>query len=148
MEQVLQEKFFGMISAKTSPWTGAGFSFARGYCVESAFNDSLNPNILTKSGLTQPVHIAIVADPFDQGTGRKKLYINNVECNTLPRQGNSLWSKDISSAMIWMFVGPSWANDTENSFIGKIYAARIYDRALSAEEMQQNYNTDKARFGI
>jgi hypothetical protein len=33
-------------------------------------------------------------------------------------------------------------------FIGNIYNAKIYNRALSAPEIQQNYNAQKSRFGL
>ena len=31
---------------------------------------------------------------------------------------------------------------------GKVYAVRIYNRALSDEEVKQNYTVDKVRFGL
>jgi len=31
---------------------------------------------------------------------------------------------------------------------GRIYSIRVYNRALSEEEIETNYNTDKARFEI
>jgi len=36
----------------------------------------------------------------------------------------------------------------EHPFIGKIYCVRIYNRALSADEIQHNYKIDKERFNL
>ena len=33
-------------------------------------------------------------------------------------------------------------------FNGSIYTARLYNKALSANEVQQNYNATKGRFGL
>ena len=37
---------------------------------------------------------------------------------------------------------------TNRLFVGDIYAVRIYDRRLTAEEIAQNFAVDKKRFGI
>ena len=39
-------------------------------------------------------------------------------------------------------------NDASNRFDGDIANALIYNRVLSAEEVQQNYNAIKSRFGL
>jgi hypothetical protein len=36
----------------------------------------------------------------------------------------------------------------ENYFDGKVSIARIYNRALTAAEVQQNYNATKGRYGL
>lgn len=45
-----------------------------------------------------------------------------------------------------------WMNNASGSnsapFYGKIYAVRVYNRALTAEEITQNYNYDIQRFGL
>ena len=43
-------------------------------------------------------------------------------------------------------IGRRW--DLENYFAGNIAITRIYNRALSAAEVQQNYNAQKSRFGL
>jgi len=43
-------------------------------------------------------------------------------------------------------IGRRW--DLPDSFIGNIAITRIYNRALSAAEILQNYNVDKSRFGL
>lgn len=42
----------------------------------------------------------------------------------------------------------SAGNDLVDLFPGNVYVARIYNRALSAAEIKQNFNAQKARFGL
>ena len=105
---------------------------------------------MTTSLINEANCISIVAEPYNNGNGKKKVYINGVECESMQRYGEKFYIQDTKYSNIWMFniTGTTWIKDISNSFIGKIYAARIYDRALSSEEIQKNYNTDKARFGM
>jgi hypothetical protein len=43
-------------------------------------------------------------------------------------------------------IGRRW--DIPDSFVGNIAITRIYNRALSASEILQNYNAQKSRFGL
>lgn len=45
-------------------------------------------------------------------------------------------------------VGGRYANETEYSLNGKVYAIRLYNRILTQEEIQHNLYIDKDRFGI
>lgn len=46
-------------------------------------------------------------------------------------------------------IGRSWQYQNEDrSFCGTIYSIRVYNRALSDKEINQNYKIDKIRFGI
>jgi hypothetical protein len=45
------------------------------------------------------------------------------------------------------YIGRHWTSATE-IFNGRIASAQIYNRALSAQEVLQNYNATKSRFGI
>lgn len=47
------------------------------------------------------------------------------------------------------FTNGIWigSRDVANNYI-RVYAIRLYDRVLSASEILQNYNTDKALYGI
>lgn len=46
------------------------------------------------------------------------------------------------------FMNFKIGSNSENNFKGKIYSVRIYDSALTEEEIDQNYQVDKARFGL
>ena len=79
---------------------------------------------------------------FDTVTDTLKLYINGVLKDT-----NSTFTStfDISTKPVNIGGQPTdyqgWAN-------GKIYNAMIYNRALSASEIKQNYNATKGRYGL
>ena len=45
-------------------------------------------------------------------------------------------------------VAAGWTGSPNEAFQGKIAAVQIYDRALSAAEIAQNYNATKGRFGL
>ena len=48
-----------------------------------------------------------------------------------------------------LFIGAVQSNNAAtNTFAGNIYSAQIYNRALSATEISQNYNALKSRFGL
>jgi hypothetical protein len=69
-------------------------------------------------------------------SGFKKLYINGVEVASGTNTGTDTGNRD-------RYVGGRGANFPFN---GKIPIARIYDRALTADEILQNYNAFKSRF--
>lgn len=71
-----------------------------------------------------------------------KLYINGVqEPNTTSAVGS------ISSYNTPIQVG-RWGTQGSQYLNGKVSIAQIYNRALSATEILQNYNTLKTRFGL
>jgi hypothetical protein len=41
-----------------------------------------------------------------------------------------------------------WRDGDQRSFVGNIYTLRLYNRELSAQEITQNYNAIKGRFGL
>lgn len=53
-----------------------------------------------------------------------------------------------SNTILVLGGNPSGSTVSSGYFNGKIYAVRIYNRALSAEEIEENYQTDKIRFGL
>jgi len=71
-----------------------------------------------------------------------RLYLNNTQ------QGTS----DVSSITLnttgSLFIGRRADGVNLNYFNGKISIAQIYNRALTAQEVLQNYNATKSRFGL
>jgi len=72
------------------------------------------------------------------------LYVNGIFIDSLSVTGN------VKATSVPMCIGnnPSGGGGGNNELGGKIYTARIYNRALSASEVQQNYNALKGRFGL
>jgi hypothetical protein len=69
-----------------------------------------------------------------------KVYVNGSQlATTVPGSGNVNSNSDVR-------VG--WAYDTSRVFGGFIGTTQVYNRALSATEVLQNYNAQKIRFGL
>ena len=63
-------------------------------------------------------------------------YLNGVQDGTKTTFGGSLWSSSIN-----LQIGAALNRDSPSDFFaGKIYSVKIYNRALSASEVLQNYN--------
>ena len=69
-----------------------------------------------------------------------KVYVNGSQlATTIAGSGNVTSNSDVR-------VG--WAYDTSRVFGGYIGTTQVYNRALSATEITQNYNATKTRFGL
>lgn len=69
-----------------------------------------------------------------------KIYVNNdLTSGAVINQTLSGWGTDR--------IG-RWRDVDQRSFVGNIYLLRIYNRELSQQEIQQNYNANKTRFGL
>ena len=77
---------------------------------------------------------------------KQTLYFNgqNSGYNTL---SGPIKSPDNNTIMT-VGVNPVGSSPQASYFDGNIYAVRIYDRALTDEEIARNYQVDKARFGL
>ena len=89
------------------------------------------------------VHVTAV---FYNGayTGNNKLYINGVLQTLTQRLG----SASSGTATAGVAIGGYGGAYTSYPFQGKIGPFQIYNRALTADEIFQNYNAQKARFGL
>ena len=54
------------------------------------------------------------------------------------------WTKRIRP----FFIGCDAFNPTEYHMNGRVFCVRVYNRALTSEEVAHNYNIDKVRFGL
>ena len=87
-----------------------------------------------------------VVGTCDTITDELKLYINGVLIQTVP------FTSTFDIANTPLQIGGTGVLDFENIYQGwlngKIYSAHVYNRALSASEILQNYNAQKSRFGL
>ena len=117
----------------------------------SRFGTSLNASfwIFNNGGNS---HIASTGDAYSNNSWQHwvatangtnfKLYKNGVENNS---SVNSNLPENVTRANNW--IGRSaWNEDAY--YKGNIAMARVYNRALSAAEILQNYNATKSRFGL
>lgn len=71
-------------------------------------------------------------------------YVNGSQDNT-----SNISSLDISQSVSKQWrLGNNFDSPSLTTFKGNIYNQLIYNRALSASEVQQNFNATRARFGI
>jgi len=82
------------------------------------------------------------AATFDLPTNTSILYLNGVRISTSLMGGTPMGSNGLSGSIGIEEVG------TSTFFTGRIATTLIYDRVLSAAEVQQNYNALKTRFGL
>ena len=104
--------------------TGTGFGAWSASCQR-------NPNLL---GINQWIHIT---QTFD-GTVLKD-YVNGVNGSSCVATGFNFTNSNFT---IGLRLG------SEAYFNGKVSSAKIYNRALSLQEIQQNFNAVRGRYGI
>jgi hypothetical protein len=73
-----------------------------------------------------------------------KLYVNGIEMSYL---GGILSSGSVTYNTNELLIGARRIGDLE-SFIGNISGVHMYNRVLSAQEVLQNYNATRARYGM
>lgn len=115
----------------TSPYV-LGFNNGAGDCY--GFDDQFLINKWT--------HLAAI---FYNGgyTNNSKIYINGVNQPLSQKVGGA--TSGIASAQVTI---AGYRLNSSYPFPGKIANFRIYNRALSAEEIQQNFNATRGRYGI
>ena len=63
-------------------------------------------------------------------------------------QSNDSTPIDMSSTSYNFYIGGDAYNPEEYTLLGRVFNLRIYNRALTAEEIAYNYNVDKERFNL
>lgn len=98
----------------------------------------IQSNNLTKIGKKY-----ILTGSYDGST--MKLWENGIK-NELSIEG-TIGNPQNNTIMV-LGANPDGSNYVSNWFTGKIYAVRIYNRALTDEEVKQNYELDIQRYGV
>ena len=94
------------------------------------------------SGYTDNVWQHLVVTRVNNTTNGWKTYLNGVLKAEL-NSGNDPFPTDTEGCRIG-----SWNHSTAREFNGQIVAVRLYNRALSANEVLHNFNALKGRFGL
>jgi hypothetical protein len=102
--------------------------------------------IALTSNLTYPknnwYHVVITRTNNGNSTYTNRLYVNGILDNTTTvSYPTETTNGDLS-------IGGKNICSNVSDFLGKITISRIYNKTLSAQEVLQNYNAQKARFGI
>ncbi len=87
-----------------------------------------------------------LVQPLNGGTGRKQLYISGVRKIDVARTAR-LHVQRTPSIMNLMGNGGAFP-EANQVFYGRLYEVRVYNRALSADEIAQNYARDATIYGI
>jgi len=69
-------------------------------------------------------------------------YINGISVGTKTNTNDPVYNDHTLSLGVWKEYPP------DNYFVGNIYTAQVYNRALSADEVSQNFNALRSRYGI
>ena len=80
---------------------------------------------------------------YDRASSLMRLYINGVEDGNVALASTTL--TDVAGVNIGRATLGGGSSDYFN---GTIYQVQIYNRALSATEIKQNYNATKGRYGL
>ena len=76
------------------------------------------------------------------------LYVNGIEKGVNNTNTTGIISKTQNNTVFAIGTNPSGKNAGNNILSGKVYSTKIYNRALSEDEIHHNYILDKNRYGI
>ena len=105
------------------------------------FNSSNSPTTVQAGGGAAANDVWINATAVQHSNGNVKIYING----SLVTSSSSTYTVRTGSATV--FFGKN-EGGSANSYNGQMATAHYYNRDLSAEEVLQNFNATRGRFGI
>lgn len=97
------------------------------------------------SGLTYSNTEAAISDIRTVSVNYTDLAVNSMYINAAAASLSNKTHSYRYDGTHQMYVG---GNDNNTKFTGKVYSVRIYNRALTAEEIAANYAVDLERFGL
>ena len=124
----------------TNKTTISGFYTTKNINWNLYINNTGYLNLFSTTTLSEDT-VYSVTGTVDLSANIYKLYINGV----LESTGN------ITSGSDYLVYDSEFrvnSNVTSQAYGGNIHAVKVYNRALSAEEVLQNYNATKTRFGL
>jgi hypothetical protein len=100
----------------------------------------------------KPIHLVFVSTYNATANNTVyEIYANGTNVTTVTHTGNerySLPSVNIGNRGGAALTGHYTANGTDYEFNSSIASVRVYDRALTKAEIQQNFNSTRNRFGV
>jgi hypothetical protein len=133
-----------IIAKQVSALTTATSCFQLGVYSNGTFRFA----VATSSGVVDAYSTPVVSNQIYHFAGTydgstMKRYVNGVEIGSNAQTGDILTSSEP------LTIGSSYYSGTSNYlFPGNLYACRIYNRALTAEEIQQNFQALRGRYSI
>jgi hypothetical protein len=111
-------------------------------CISIGYTDGSREYNIKQSNYTLTDNkITISSLVFDNLTNTISLYVNGVFDNSW------VLTKTVKFVPWVVYLGV-WSDYSDYYINGRIYQGQIYNKALSAQEITQNYNAGKTRFGL
>ena len=118
----------------------------------SWFTSSSGDNSLGDTGVSAAAvtigewnHAAVTYSNLSTASGvSAKLYLNGVEIDSFSGATIDIASMATSSFLI----GKPYSTSLGRRYNGQVAAVKVYNRALTAAEIKQNFNALRGRFGI
>jgi len=127
-----------------------GFLFVAGYTATGKIslfvNDNTTPAQNTYTSTNNPIVSGVwnhAIAVLDKSVNQVIFYVNGIQAGT-PRPLSETGSIDPGSGYVYWVGGDKGGTEMN----GVIAISRQYNRALSQQEIIQNYNATKARFGL
>ncbi len=101
------------------------------------------------SGLTlnEWTHVVGTAEYNGSSSYTQALYINGQSVSSITAAASGTWG-DGTSRVFAIFANVEATHQNNNCLNGKVALANVYNKALSSQEILQNYNALKSRFGL
>jgi len=124
--------------------TGPIFDRTQLYFFLGAINDNQSLEVYTTDAGINNVGIFVVDLTYDGSSNSNgfKFFVNGIVKNTVSIKNNPIGNPTTTSNLNLA------RRDLTTSQFCTIYNLKIYNRALSASEVLQNYNATKSRFGL
>lgn len=135
---------FNVVNNKSSPWIGTQVALQKNNKLSATVVNNNDSLVIREYDFERckPIYVAISVDK-----NVAKTYINGELYATDDKTDGEFIIREEIESVICMF-NFYWYSNTDNSFIGKIYSARLYSKTLDENEISKNYLLDKERFNL
>jgi hypothetical protein len=119
------------------------FGSGRGFTMYSNSSDIVQDNLVSLTALSTNTWHNVCVTRVGAGSNNVKLYVDNVVC------GQNTSNLTIGNINQNLEIARYSKNDSNNFFQGSIARIQIYNsRGFSSDEVSQNFNTTRGRFGV
>lgn len=140
-EDLNNSQFFGFFSTQNGSTSGYQlFWHSAQYFYLYVTNGIAASTAASAGTIPSGTHLNLVATYDDSSLNNTAIYVNNI------RYGGSSVGNYVSPTLPPRLIGRRADSSTNYALNCKLYLTRFYNRALTAEEVQQNYNATKQRF--
>ena len=135
---------FNVVNNTSSPWVGTQVTLQKNNKLAAVATNKDSVVISREYDFEKckPIYVAISVDK-----DVAKTYINGELYATDNKTDGEFVIREEKESIISMF-NFYWYSNTDNSFVGKIYSARLYSKTLDENEISKNYLLDKERFNL